>query len=308
MSDDSEERDASLKEYYVYELYDRLDKSVFYVGEGVRERAYDHEKESDRIFRRILADPSLEGKITSEKTRRIRQIIENSKESSESRLGVRIIGRFDTKAEARSVETVLINWIYGHQNLSNINRGHGAAWVKQKHYATEYIEGLDIPRRIKVFGSGVKGKEYLKKHISMHEQHDHISMAQVIAEHLREIFTSLKIDDPCYWEYGRYVGVFVELVPNTIRMIIQLTASGRNQHVYNLKPTEGPGGLQAFKEQIDSLNDPSITIKNDGGYAKLPRWRSQNGGGITVSNNDLEQIVSQVRYAYDFFNGVDQSK
>ncbi len=303
MSDDSEVRDASLKEYYVYELYDRLDNSVFYVGEGVRERAYDHEKESDRIFRRILADPSLEGKITSEKTRRIRQIIE----SSESRLGVRIIGRFDTKAEARSVETVLINWIYGHQNLSNINRGHGVAWVRQKHYATEYIEGLGIPRRIKVFGSGVKGKEYLKKHISMHEQHDHISMAQVIAEHLREIFTSLKIDDPCYWEYGRYVGVFVELVPNTVRMIIQLTASGKDQHVYNLKPIAEPGGILAFKEQIDSLKDPSITIKNDGRYAKLPGWRTQNGGGLTVSNNDLEQIVSQVSYAYEYFNRVDRS-
>jgi hypothetical protein len=55
------------------------------------------------------------------------------------------------------------------------------------------------------------------------------------------------------------------------------------------------------------LNDPSITIKNDGRYAKLPGWRTQNGGGLTVSNNDLEQIVSQVSYAYEYFNRVDRS-
>ena len=45
----NDENEKPLKPYYVYELVDPASGEVFYVGRGVGERAYAHEKEAKTL-------------------------------------------------------------------------------------------------------------------------------------------------------------------------------------------------------------------------------------------------------------------
>jgi hypothetical protein len=281
------------KEYYVYELYDRDTGAVFYVGEGVRDRANHHVKESERIRQRIDSDPSLDGRLGSEKTARIQELLAAGSE----RLGVRVIGRFDSKQAAQSVETVLINWVYGTAFLTNISRGRGATYVRPKDHPTEELPGIDIERKVRVFGAGGKIQQagYLEQKIENHERYGHVAMAEDIFGFLRDQFPELQIDEPCFWESGRYVAVFVTLVPNAVRMIIQLTDSPRHQHVYNLKPvSEAKPDVTRFVDYLRA-NHKDVEIMNRGRYCKLPAWSA-----LKVNNVALEEVAEQVRYARRF--------
>lgn len=283
------------KEYYVYELYDRDTGAVFYVGEGVRDRAHHHLKESERIRQRIDSDPSLDGRLGSEKTARIQELLAAGSE----RLGVRVIGRFDSKQAAQAVETVLINWIYGTVSLTNISRGRGATHVRPKDNPTEELPGIDIERKLRVFGAGGKIQQtgYLKRMIENHERYGHAAMAEDIFGYLRDRFPEMQIDEPCFWESGRYVAVFVTLVPNAVRMIIQLTDSAKHQHVYNLKPmSEAKTDVTRFVDYLGA-NHKDVKTTNGGKNGKLPNWSA-----LEVKNDALDQIAEQVLYARRFLD------
>ena len=283
------------KQFYVYELYDAVSGDVFYVGEGIRDRAFQHIKEADRIREQILNDPSLDGTLGSDKISRIQQL----QADGSDRLGVRVIGRFDSKEAAQAVETVLINWVYGQNSLTNISRGHGADYVRPKTRPTDDLAGIDIDKRIRIFGGGaMKNTGYLEEKIKNHEIYGHLAMAEEIVEFLRNRFPNMSIDDPCYWESGRYIGVFVNLVDGKVRMIIQLTDSGKNQHVYNLKPmSEAQEDVDKFVEYMTE-NHEDIPLKKSGRYSKLPFWEN-----MQVKNDDHETIALHVQKAIDFFAG-----
>lgn len=194
-----------IKEYYVYELFDRRHANqVFYVGEGVKDRALSHLKETERLRQKLLEDPTLEEMVDSEKISRILDIINAGKEH----IGIRVIGRFDSKNEARAVETVLINWVYGIDNLTNKSRGRGAEYVRPKSQPVEELRGIDIERSIRVYGTGNINTGYLRNKIDNHEKFGHFSMAEDIVEHIKTSHRSLAVEDPCLWESGRYIGVF----------------------------------------------------------------------------------------------------
>ena len=216
-------------------------------------------------------------------------------------MGVRIIGRFDTKSEAQAVETVLINWVYGIGGLTNISRGRGAGFVRPVALADQEMPGLDIERTVRVYGGGrVNNMGYLAKKIENHEKNDHFSMALVITDHLRTTLRAthpgLTVEDPCFWESGRYIGIFVNLVPNAVRMIIQLTDSENNQHVYNLCPMSQSTVARTAFSAVMNEYAPNINVMNHGSYAKLEEWKR-----LTVLNSNLYEISMQVMAALKFF-------
>lgn len=279
-----------VKDYYVYELFDRDTGEVFYVGEGVRDRAFQHVKEAERIRQKILSNPDFDGTLASEKIIRIQELLVEGRD----RLGVRVVGRFDSKDAAQAVEAVLINWVYGASALTNISRGRGANYVRPKNLPTEELAGIDVARKLKIFSSGknIQNTGYLKKKIDNHERYGHVAMAEEITEYLRERFPNLQIDEPCFWESGRYVAVFVTLIPGCVRLVIQLTDSGKNHHVYNLKPvSEATKDVSKFVEFMKE-NHIGVELKNNGRYCKLPSWSA-----LAVKNESLDEIVEQVRYA-----------
>ncbi|MBK1620758.1 hypothetical protein CKO42_20450 [Lamprobacter modestohalophilus] len=280
-----------LKDYYVYELYDKRDGKTFYVGEGIGRRAFDHLNESERIQQQLLKNPMLEGRGNTAKIARIQEILSAA---GSDQVGVRVIGRFDSKEEALAVETVLINWAYGIDNLTNISRGHGAKYVRQQQQASAELPGLDIDKQVAIHGTG---NGYLQAIIDNHEQYHHFSQAEDIAEHLRKTYPKLVIDDPCFWESGRYVAVFIMLVPETVRMIIQLTDSGQHQHVYNLLPMSGLTQDRNCFVSYMTDHHPDLDLRNGGRYAKLPAWDP-----LKIKNDDLNAVSKQVRYACNWFN------
>jgi len=102
-----------LKPYYVYELVDPRDGQVFYIGKGLGARAFQHELEAKNQS------------IETEKTKIIREI-----ENTSMRVAVRVIGRYETEAQAFAVEATLIHWVYGLDNLTNLQGGHGGSTIR----------------------------------------------------------------------------------------------------------------------------------------------------------------------------------
>jgi hypothetical protein len=81
-------------------------------------------------------------------------------------------------------------------------------------------------------------------------------------------------------------------------MLIQLTDSGLNQHVYNLKPmSEGKVDVDRFVSYMTARH-PDVPLQNAGLYAKLPAWKNRR-----ASNTDLQGVSEQVLHAQRFFVG-----
>ncbi len=129
--------EIKLKKYYVYELVDK-DGKVFYVGKGTGARAYHHE---------------YEAKNEDNNTKKLDHIRNNKP------IKVRVIGRFDTEAKAFSVESTLIHWVYGFENLTNATGGHGSDTIREHNQKDEELPGIDIPERVRVF-DGSYSKEF----------------------------------------------------------------------------------------------------------------------------------------------------
>lgn len=112
----------NLFKFYVYELRDPMDNAVFYVGKGQLSRLYDHD--------------DGDGLRQTDKEKRISEIKERDCEPLRI-----IIGRYETEEEAYAVETTLIKWIYGFNNLTNKNRGIKSQFVRPHYHASAYSEG-----------------------------------------------------------------------------------------------------------------------------------------------------------------------
>lgn len=137
---------------------------------------------------------------------------------------------------------------------------------------------------------------YLSKIIRNHQRFAHLAMAGEITRYLNESGVHPLVDGPANWEGGRYIGVFVTLRARTVRMIIQLTDSGLNRHVYNIIPMSNQVEDREVFVRYMQEHHPQIALKNGGRYCKLPGWK-----GLTVKNDDLNEILHQVQYAQGFF-------
>jgi|GEM_PF-2778165 len=120
-----------LKPFYVYVLHDENDHDIFYVGKGKDDRLYQHAKEARR------------GKSEKEKDKKILEI-----EQSGHKVKQTVVGRFDSDGEAFAVESTLIHWVYGIDNLTNVASGHGASQIRPKNnygYISTLQDNMLIP-------------------------------------------------------------------------------------------------------------------------------------------------------------------
>ena len=127
--------------YYVYLLLDDKGKP-FYVGKGKGNRALHHTDEVRRVLEKekgLKSDEPAAAPLSSRQSKILDLL------SSGTGPKVLVVGRFETQDEAFSVETVLINFVYGYNKLLNMNRGRGANMVRPKgNY--EQLPDIDIPR------------------------------------------------------------------------------------------------------------------------------------------------------------------
>jgi hypothetical protein len=166
-----------LKPYYVYVLMDSSSKRVFYVGKGQGERIFQHTNEVKR------------GTVETENQKEIQRI-----EQSGSSVSKLVIGRFDTDKEAFVVESILIHWVYGIDNLRNKQSGHDVHSIRKKEDLTStfppsymyYVYVLIDGRDGSVFYVG-KGKD---SRIFQHEKEVHRGLSET--EKQKRIETILK--------------------------------------------------------------------------------------------------------------------
>jgi hypothetical protein len=143
VTDQSNPEEKRLYDYYVYELRDPRNNKIFYVGMGQGSRIYFHGND-----KKSSGHP---------KEMRIAEIKNNGFSDC---LRV-IIGSYETSEEAFAVEATLINWVYGQENLTNIDPGRHS-WclrpasqrgAKEISGSVEYppMDGIDRPKPVRSF-------------------------------------------------------------------------------------------------------------------------------------------------------------
>jgi hypothetical protein len=125
-----------LLQFYVYVLLDPRDDSVFYVGKGKGERALHHVDE----VKPLIAQGAM---LESAKHRRIQEILAAGGEPQ-----ALVVARFGEEEQAHAVESVLINFGYDFERLTNSVRGHGAEFVR-RFGDLRLLPGIDIPQRVR---------------------------------------------------------------------------------------------------------------------------------------------------------------
>jgi hypothetical protein len=125
-----------------------------------------------------------------------------------------------------------------------------------------------------------------------HRRYGHMQQGAAIVAGLRNRFPALEVRGPEEAESGRYIAVYVTLVPGVVRMRMHLTSSGLNQHSYNLQPvTETMADQRRFVDYM-TRHHASIPLKKGGHYAKLPGWARAN-----VQNDNHAAIAKHVEAA-----------
>ena len=188
--------------YFVYTIFDPTNYKPFYVGKGKGKRDEDH-KDGDK-------DP---------KEKKIKEI--RSRGQKDIRI---IIGRYKTKEEALSVETTLIKWIYGYDNLTNQNRGHNNIFIRPQSQlrdkSFEHMVRIDRPKSYetrdgnytKELHSQTKENKVLEKLATLKEIVKNKFPNLIISE--EQILTAL---DPCILIKGfsKFIQIQIRMPPNS---------------------------------------------------------------------------------------------
>lgn len=145
-------------------------------------------------------------------------------------------------------------------------------------------------------------KKTLNEMRADHRRYGHLRQGGDIVADLRNRFPALEVIGPEEAESGKYIAVYITLVPGLVRMRIHLTSSGRNQHSYNLQPvTETLADQRRFVDYM-ARHHPSIPLKKNGHYAKLPGWVRAN-----VQNDNHAAVAQHVEAALKVFVGASPS-
>lgn len=248
-----------LKKHYVYELVNGHTQQVFYVGKGQDQRALQHKVDADN------------SDISTPKLDRIREIKESGQQVVE-----RIIGRYTTAKEAFAVESTLIHWVYGYDNLTNEVGGHGCDSIRPDGHF-EKIEGIDIPERVHSFDGA-----YSNEHIALRESNNIISFMEDVKSYVEKntgyLLSKINTDS------ARFTRIFYPIN----EMFIVIGTGHTSKHLLWIEVQAIDGKLQSKDKIIELCKKSSLKIKNKGSHAKLPNFKSTPSKlEITASFNQL---------------------
>jgi len=261
-----------LKPHYVYILADPLQNNeIFYVGKGTSQRGHDHYKEALR--------PDAPD---SQKIARIKSIHDQGSEPL-----VRVIGRFDTEDRAYAVESTLIHWVYGLENLSNIQPGRGHRQIRsRKEGLIIKLQDIDIPKRMKITGNG-----YLQEKIDNHARLNHFEMMEELYIFLKEKGIPVEDEGAVIIEGGRYIAISISINPSA-KLTLHITDSNRHTIILNFRPnSEKIEDRRIFIEFVKETFQ--IEAKNGGRYAKL-NLDSWNNLTVNAHEKIYKSIISTI--------------
>lgn len=280
--------------YYVYQLIDPRDNSVFYVGEGQDQRVQAHMSE----YNSLVANHQ---KLIHPKHKKIKEIIDSGNEPI-----CLVIGRYKTKEQALAVEATLINWEYGHSELTNINRGHGFENIRVKGNLINNID-LDPP----VPGDG--------RAAEMRREHLRCGGTVTSVDYIRESMSDLgySVFAPGCKEYdSRYFPTFANGEYGFICHVagIDFIIKSRENNMFNISLAN----TLSTNKNIERLKSyvPSLEVReaNNTKVNGLPRFRGMKyPKQIAIGNFDefmkwFKPIVEHLKKEVQIENNFSSSK
>jgi hypothetical protein len=285
------EEETRLFEYYVYELRDPRSNETFYVGMGQGARVQSHGK--------------YDGSTEHPKERRIAEVRDCGYPDC---LRI-IVGSYETAEEAFAVEATLINWVYGLENLTNINPGRHSWCIRPasqhrlKHSASDedypQMDGIDRPKSVRSIDGA-----YTQKQRQTIEQKDISSKLYFLDREFRKrkwegsdellnvTIIGPKLDRPQDPE----LILSIEGTPVNAHLKLQLTGKTVS---FNLRPkgTSRSSHQRFVKHLTSDIKDPyDLTTKNGGvrGYVKAEPRGSRY---CDISYDDIETILLVLKKA-----------
>ncbi len=247
------------KDNYVYELVDSRNNFVFYVGKGRGERAFQHKEEASK------SDKS------NDKLNKIREI-----EEAGSEVKVRVIGRYETEDEAFAVESTLVHWVYGYDNLTNVQSGHGNDSIRENGNYDE-IEGIDI------FTAGT----YSQKREAEKDRYKIEEYMNEVKKYL-ESNINIKLSAP-HSKNPKWTSISFELKKIKVNIGTSNETPKKTLSI-QIEPTEGK---KEYRDIIKKICDVSMfEFKDDGRYARMENYKILNSNGELLNTfiNILKEL------------------
>ncbi len=224
----------NLKPFYVYALIDGRDGSIFYIGEGSNDRIFQHEKEVRR-----RAEENL-------KQQKIEEII-----SCGSRVNKIVIGRYDSKKQAIAVESTLIHWVYGIENLTNIQSGHGVTNIRPKGNYNQ-LQSIDEPE--------------LNYCVRQEENRERNNIPGFLLELKQLIETECDIKfDGIDTHNDRHT--YLYKIIKGVKLTVVAHHSARRAAAVTIESLNGKAANRAKVQEI--CNNTKLEWKNDGRYGRI---------------------------------------
>lgn len=265
--------ELSLLKFFVYELQDPKDGSVFYVGKGTANRAEEHERES------LKAEPG-----ESKKTDKINEITARTDDAI-NKVRIVIIGRYSTEDKAYAIESTLIKWVYGFDDLTNKVRGHNHETIRPKS-EFGFISGIDKNHSVKLSG------ECTDRQIEQIKENQIVQKLFGLSAYLGDhgITTSdpdvSKSQDPTLWiDLNRW-----------LRVQIKLGLAGKNV-VFNYRLSDFDKHSN-FLKLMDALGiHVSVRDKPKSCFAAFTETRTKGSGGqgLKVRYDDFDVIIAIIK-------------
>lgn len=270
----SNEDVIDLLPFYVYELRDPRSNEVFYVGKGSGNRIYQHSAEEE-----------------NDKGARIDEI--RSAGFSETRI---VVARCATEEAAFNIESVLIKWVYGFENLLNRVHGHHHMFVRphqQKATANySHLQGIDVPRKISGASDGSYTAEQRQK-ISENAIYEKLEALRVSLQEHKE-FRDFQISEPDLSVPADPCLLIKGFQPSAVQLQLKMQLSGETV-VLNLVPAERRL-MREFESALKLIQTPFEIKKGNGRfggmYTQTHDFKTKAGGypkGIKF--DDVETIA-----------------
>lgn len=250
-----EKKTNNLPPFYVYGLFHPETNELFYVGKGQGRRIEDHLRDA------------INGNTRSDKINTLKSLLKDNNFNSIAK----VIGRYRTAVEAYAVESTLIKWVYGFENITNEVHGYKHEYIRNKG-CYDVLENIDIPKKV-----AKNTGDYTRILSGLNEQNDIepklISLKRLIVTNIeQDLIYRIDMSRP------KDPALFIEGLKYCIQLILR---SSSNDHiVLNVKPAKGQ--FINFENLAKKLGVKIRGSENDK-YFKVPGIPKK----VSIHNEDI---------------------
>lgn len=285
--------ESSEGQYYVYSLSDPRTGNVFYIGKGLGDRVKAHVKEAGM------------SSAENNKLETIRAI-----EKSGLSVEQRIIAIYENEETAFEMESLLINWVYGLNQLTNAVSGHGGNEIRTAGYFGK-LPKVDAPDlgyvglrelNIERYGTVDIAYDLRNQFVDSCVKEQFVRLPEVYGSVTCIAFQVpllhvIKKNESGLVEYEFDVNFVIQIAENGKNYVTNLIPSDRSKKINRERFIRMFQIISPEKEAKDSKNGHEF-IRNNGDYAKLSDLWIGRGQSHSVKSIDTLELLLKEAMAY----------